>query len=92
MAVDRSVAVILSHLPPIVGGTLLGVITGATMEPESVLVGIGLVAGGLGTGIAAARTIWRVSSRKVRERAAEILRATTAALPVGRSDEEKDAG
>jgi hypothetical protein len=81
VAVDRSVGAILSHLPPILGGSLLGVATGAILEPESILVGIGIVAAGAGTGIATARTIWRVTSRKVRERAAEILRATTAALP-----------
>ena len=66
--------------------------TGAVLEPESILVGVGLVAAGAGTGITVARTIWRVTSRKVRERAAEILRATAAALPVGPGDGEDDAG
>ena len=92
VAADRSVGAILTHLPVIVGGTLIGVATGAVMEPESILVGIGLVAAGAGTGITVARTIWRVTSRKVRERAAEILRATTAALPRGKEIERGAEG
>lgn len=86
VAVDRNVAALLTHLPTIVGGTLLGVATGAVLEPESFLVGLGLVAGGVGTGVAAARGLWHWTGRKVRERAAEILGSVREALPAPDDD------
>ncbi|MDT8341605.1 MAG: hypothetical protein RQ751_08840 [Longimicrobiales bacterium] len=81
VAVDRSVAAVLTHLPTLMGGGLLGMGVVATTSPESALVGGALLAGGLGTGLVTARTLWRITSRRVRARAADLLGSVRAALP-----------
>ena len=73
VSVERSGAAVLVHLLPTMGGFLAAIATGASLEPESFLVGASLVAGGLTAGVTTARIIWRNVSRRTAERTKAIL-------------------
>lgn len=82
VAVDRTGSAVLTHLFPGIGGFFLVMATASSVE-LSALGGTILVVGGLGAGLAVARAIWHVNSRRVRERARAVLQAAVSALPGG---------
>lgn len=86
VAVDRTGSAVLTHLFPGLGGVLSGVAIAASLEP-SALVGVSIIAGGWAVGMGMARTIWHVNSRRIRDRARNILEAATAALPAFRPED-----
>ncbi|HSG50229.1 MAG TPA: hypothetical protein VLA43_20550 [Longimicrobiales bacterium] len=86
VAVDRTASAVLTHLFPGLGSFFLVVATASSLE-LSVLGGAALVIGGLGAGLALARTIWHVNSRRIRARARDILEAVTGALPASRPED-----
>ena len=80
VGVDRSVAAVLSHFFPTMGGFLTGVAISASIEPTAA-VGLAIIGLTGATGFTAGRTLWHVLSRKARAKAEKVLRMAVAALP-----------
>jgi hypothetical protein len=76
---DASALKGLCFVGSIASALALGGITGAVLEPSSVLAGIGIMAGAGAAGFGAGWTAWRVQARRLRERVARVFAAASAA-------------
>lgn len=80
LSVDQKATAILTHFLPTMVGFIASMAVGASLSPSSAWVGAAIVAGGVGSGLAVGRTLWRASTLKARERAERILVAARSAL------------
>jgi hypothetical protein len=80
VSVDRKGTAILTHFPTTMLGFVAGMAVAESVAPGSGWVSAGIVATGIGGGLALGRTIWNVTARKSRERAERILASVGSVL------------
>jgi len=85
---DGSAVKGLCFVGSIAGALALGGITGAILEPSSVVAGVGIMAGAATAGVAAGWTAWRVQARRLRERVSRVFAAASASSASVARDEE----
>lgn len=85
---DGSAVKGLCFLGSIAGALALGGITGAILEPSSVVAGAGIMAGAATAGVAAGWAAWRVQARRLRERVSRVFAAASASSASLARDEE----
>lgn len=88
VSVDRKGMAILSHLPTTTMGFVAGLAVAESVAPTSGWVGAGIVAAGMGGGLALGRAMWTITARRSRERAERILGSVTSVLRRLSSEEE----
>lgn len=80
VSVDRKGTAILTHLPPTALGFVVGMAVADSVAPGAGWLGAGIVAAGMGGGLALGRTLWTITARKSRERAERILASVGSVL------------
>lgn len=86
---DGSAVKGLCFMSSIAGALALGGITGAILEPSSVVAGVGIMAGAATAGVAAGWTAWRVQARRLRERVSRVFAAASASSASVVREEER---
>jgi len=80
---DRSAASAMTWGFSVAGGLVAGAITGAILEPSSILVGAGLLGAGGTAGLGLGAALWARSTRRFRQAFGELTTALTAYLQEG---------
>lgn len=86
---DASAVKGLCYVASVGGALALGGITGAILEPTSVIAGVGIMVGAATAGVATGWTVWRTQARALRNRAASVMAAVSdRAAEIARSADE----
>jgi hypothetical protein len=86
LTVNRDAAFMLTWFFSVLGALVGAGITGAIVEPATVLGGVGIVGAALGGGLTLARTLWGRSTKAVREKTHRLMEMLT--REIGTDSEE----
>lgn len=68
IGVDRSGGLLLTAFLNLMAGVLTASVVGAVLDPDSLAAGAAVLGSGIAGGLAAARTVWAVTTKRVRAR------------------------
>lgn len=80
LSVNRDAAFILTWFFSVAGGLVAGGVTGAVVQPDTLLGGLAIMGGTVTGGLALARTLWGRSTRVVRARVERLMEAVVGNL------------